>query len=90
MANTAELDAAVSALLAQVADTETKEASAKAYIEGFAAQIQAAVTEALTANDAADQTSIDASNAAIAAVTARFAASAGALASAIPANTPPA
>lgn len=41
-------------------------ASAEAFIRGIAAQIQAAVDAALAADDAADQGSIDAANAAIA------------------------
>jgi hypothetical protein len=83
MANVAELNAAIAALTTQVASTEGTEASAEALIRGFAEQITAAVTAALTADNNADQASIDAANAAIAEVTARFATSAGKLATAI-------
>lgn len=87
MADVTALNAAVAALTDQVAATETVEASAKAAFEGFGAQIQAAVSAALTADNAADQGSIDAANAAIAGVTARFVASAAALGAAIPSGT---
>ena len=82
------LNTAITALTAQATNTETVEASATVVLQGFAAQIQTAVTAALTADDAADQGSIAAANTAIAAVTARFVASAGTLGAAIPANTP--
>lgn len=86
MAKTDELNAAVNQLSAQVSDTEGVEASAVALISGFAAQIQAAVEAALTADNSADQTSIDAANAAIAGVTQRFKDSAAKLAAALTAN----
>ncbi len=73
----------LSALTAQVAETEGIEASAVALIQGFSTKIQEAVAAALAADDAADQGSIDAANAAIAEVTARFKASAGALGAAV-------
>ena len=90
MADTTGLNAAVAALTDQVEQTETVEGSAVTLINGFAAEIQKAVTDALTADNAADQGSIDAANAAIAAVTARFNASAASLGAAVSANTPPA
>ena len=86
MADTTALNAAVAALAEQVAATEGVEASATALITGFAAQITQAVTDALTADNAADQTSIDAANAAIAEVTARFKASSEALGAAVSAG----
>ena len=69
-ADTTALNAAVAALTTQVAKTEGTEASAKALITGFSVAITKAVTDALTADEAATQTSIDAANAAIATVTA--------------------
>lgn len=87
------LQSRIDALTAQVATTETVEASAKAALVGAAeAQSQAikeAVTAALTADNAADQGSIDAAMAAIDPITARFVASASDLALAVPANTTP-
>ena len=88
MADLTALNAAVAALTTQVESTETVEGSAETLIAGFAAETTKAVTAALTANDAADQTSIDAANAAIAQVTSRFQASASKLGDAITANTP--
>ncbi len=90
-ADTTALNAAVAALTTQVAKTEGTEASAKALITGFSVAITKAVTDALTADNAADQASIDAANAAIATVTARFQASADDLGAAVAANnkTPP-
>lgn len=85
-ANTTNLDAALAALTAQVAETEGVEASAVALINGFAAAVTAAVTAALTADNAATQTSIDAATAAIEATRARFAASEDALGAAVAAN----
>lgn len=86
MADVSGLNQAVSDLTTQVAATEGTEASATILINGFAAQVTKAVTDALTANDAADQTSIDAANAAIAGVAARFKASAESLGAAVAAN----
>ena len=80
------LEAAVAALTTQVAVTEGTEGSAAELINGFAAQVSAAVTTALTADNAADANSIAAANAAIAGVTARFNASAAALGAAVAAN----
>lgn len=80
------LQATITALQAQVEATKGVEASAKTLIEGFGAAVTKAVADALAADDAADQGSIDAAKAAIDATTAEFAASASALGSAIPAN----
>lgn len=88
MADITILNAAVEALTAQVAATETIEASAIALIGGFGAAVTKAVTDALAADNAADDASITAAKEAIAAVTARFTASAGALGDAVVANTP--
>ncbi len=88
MAKFDDLNAAVTALTAQVASTETVEGSAIALINGFSAAIAKAVTDALTADNAADQGSIDAAMSAISATTARFAASGSALGNAVTANTP--
>lgn len=85
-ADFAALQQAINALTAQVEQTEGTEASAKALIEGFAAQVQKAVSDALTADNAADQGSIDAANQAISDVTARFAASGSALGAAVASN----
>jgi enolase len=82
------LNAAITALTTQVAATETVEGSAAALLVGQAAAIQKEVDNALTADDAADQGSIQAANAAIAAVQARFTASANTLGAAVVANTP--
>lgn len=84
------LNASIDALTTQVAATETVEASAVTLINGFAAEVAKAVTDALTADDAATQTTIDAANTAIAAVKDRFTASAGSLGAAVTAVTPPA
>ena len=86
MADVQALNAAIAALTTQVAATEGTEDSAAALIAGFAAQVTKAVTDALTADNAADQTSIDAANAAIASVTTRFNASAEKLGAAVVAN----
>jgi hypothetical protein len=78
-----KLQAAVDALTLQVAATEGTEGSAVALIQGFAAQVSAAVAAALTADAAANQGSIDAAQAAIDTVTARFVASGKALGDAV-------
>jgi hypothetical protein len=88
-ADFAALQAEIDALSQQVAATEGTEASAKALIEGFATQIQTAVTEALTADNSADAASIAAASAAIAGVKERFAASAASLGAAIPSTPGP-
>lgn len=82
------LTAAITALTDQVTATETTEASAAALLNGQAQAIQAAVTAALKDDDAADEGSITAANTAIAAVQARFQASAATLGAAVTANTP--
>lgn len=87
-ANFASLDAAVAALTTQVQSTETVEASAVALINGFAVAVTKAVSDALTADNAADETSIAAASAAIEATRARFAASGDALGAAVVAGTP--
>ncbi len=83
------LNASITALTTEVGDTETLDASVEAFIAGFAAQIQKAVADALTADAAANAASITAANQAIADVTARFTAARGPLAAAIT-STPPA
>ncbi len=80
------LNATITALTAEVARTEGTEDSAGTLISGFSAAIAKAVTDALTADAAANQTSIDAANKAIADVTARFVAADDKLGSAIAAN----
>lgn len=81
--NTADLEAAVT-------EAEGVQASVVAFIEGFAAKIQTAVSEALAADDAADQGSVDAANAAVASVTDRVKAVAAGLSAAINTNPTPA
>src|SRR5689334_10086947 len=84
-----KLQTTIDALTAQVKATQGVEASAKALILGQADATKTAVAAALQADDAADQGSIDAANAAIDGVTSQFAASAADLGSAIPANPGP-
>ena len=86
--NTSAFDAAFASLTAQVAETETVSASAVALINGFATAITKAVTDALTADNAADQATIDAATAAIEGVRTRFAASEDALGAAVLSSTP--
>ena len=83
------LDTAMAALRDQLTATEGTEANAVVLINGFAAQVTKAVADALTADNAADATSIAAATAAIEERRARFEASRAALAAAIDA-TPPA
>lgn len=85
-ADYSSLQAQIDALTQQVAQTEGVEASAVALIQNFAQQVQTAVAAALTADNAADQGSIDAANQAIQAVSARFQASGAALGAAVAAN----
>ena len=81
----------LSGLIAQVDRSEGIKASAVTLIIGFAAKIAEAVAAALLADDAADQGSIDAANAAINEVTAKMLASDTALAAAVANHsTPPA
>lgn len=77
------LNSSIADLTTQVAATETTEAGADTLIAGFAAQVTKAVTDALTADAAANAGSIDAANQAIAAVTARFKASSDKLGAAV-------
>ncbi len=86
--DTAALNASITSLTAEVSRTETTEDSAGALIAGFSAAITKAVTDALTADAAANATSIAAATDAINAVTARFAAADDKLGAAIVANTP--
>ncbi len=88
--DTSALDTSIAALTAEVARTEGTEDSAGALIAGFAAAVTKAVTDALTADAAANATSIKAAADAVASVTARFAAADDKLGSAIAANNPPA
>lgn len=86
MADTTALAQAVADLTTQVAATQGVEARATALINGFAAQVTKAVTDALTADNAADQGSIDAAVAAIASAKDAFNTSASALGAAVAAN----
>lgn len=88
MLDLTQFNASLDALTAQVTKTETVEAGASELIAGFSAAVAKAVTAALTADNAADQGSIDAANAAIADVTTRYQASSEKLGAAIVANTP--
>lgn len=86
--NTTELDAAIAALTAQVAETETVEESATKLIEGFADAVTKAVSDALTADAAANEATVKAATDAITAVKTRFGQSEDKLGEAITANTP--
>ncbi len=85
--NMTELNNTIAALTAQVEKTEGTEDSATALIAGFSAAITKAVTDALVADDAADQGSVDAAKIAIDSVTARFSASSDKLGAAVAANS---
>lgn len=85
-ADTTNLGAAIAGLLTQVEATKTVQASATALITGFAAIVIQKVTEALTADNAADQGSIDAAAAAIQAAVAEVTSSTTALGDAVAAN----
>jgi len=74
--NTADLESAVT-------EAEGEVTSVEVFIQGFSDKIKAAVEAALTADNAADQGSVDAANAAIAQVTARVKTASAALAAAI-------
>lgn len=76
------------ALVAAVNENDTLDASAVTLIEGIAAKISEAVAAALAADDAADQGSVDAAQAAIDATVAQLVASNQKLAAALVANTP--
>ena len=84
--NVQQLNASIDALVQEATRTEGTEASAGTVIAGFAAQITKAVSDALTADAAANQGSIDAATKAIADVTSRFAAADDKLGAAIAAN----
>lgn len=83
MADTSVLNTKISALQTQLAATQAGEQSAIAFAQGQAALIKQAVTDALTADNAADQGSIDAASAAIDGVTNGLASSGADLATAI-------
>lgn len=82
------LQAALDALTTQVAATETVEGSAVTLINGFAAAVTKAVSDAIAADNSIDNSAISTVSSAIEAVRARFAASGAALGSAVTANTP--
>ena len=88
MVDLTNLNASIAALTTEVTNTEAVDTSVEAFIAGFSAQISKAVSDALTADAAANQVSIDAANSAIADVTARFTAASAKLGTAIVANTP--
>jgi hypothetical protein len=83
-----DLDAAVRDLETAVAENETVDESAITLISGFSDVVKTAVTEALQDDDAADEGSIQAAQAAIASATARMTASSAKLGAAVVANTP--
>lgn len=78
----------LSALIAAVAEAETIDTSAIAFIAGVGARIQAAVDAAIAADDAADEGTAQAVREAISAEVAKLTASSGKLSEAIIANTP--
>jgi len=82
------LNAAVQAAADEATRTEGTEASAGVIIASIGAQITKAVTDALTADAAANQASIDAATSAIQTVVARYAAADDKLGAAIAANNP--
>lgn len=90
MADFTNLQAKIDELVAQITKNVTVEGSATDLINGFAAAVTKAVTDALTADNAADQGSIDVAVAAIEGVRASAVDSADRLGAAIVANTPPA
>lgn len=85
-ADFSKLQAAVDAAKTQVTATVGVEASAIALINNFAEATKKAVTDALAADNAADQGSIDAAVAAITDTQAAFADSANKLGAAVAAN----
>lgn len=89
MLDMTEFNAALDELRAQVTKTETVEASTITLIQGFAVAIDKAVTDALTADNAADAQSIAAAKAAIQEVKVRFTASEAALGAAVATVVPP-
>lgn len=84
------LNKAISDAADQATRTEGTEASAGVIIAAIGAQIAKAVTDALTADAAANQGSIDAASLAIKTVIGRFSAADDALGAAIAANPAPA
>lgn len=86
MADLSKLQQFIDNLAAQATKTEGTEESAGAVIAGFSDAIKQAVTDALTADNAADDASIAAAAKAIDDVTARFAAADDKLGAAIAAN----
>jgi len=82
------LNAAVEAAAAQAEKTRGTEASAAVIIAAIQVQVTKAVTDALKADDAADQGSVDAATAAIASTVKAFADSDDVLGAAIAANNP--
>ena len=87
--NVTALNASITALANQATATVGTEDSAELILNGFAAAISKAVSDALTADAAANQGSIDAAQAAIDQVTAQFSASAAKLGAAVAANPGP-
>lgn len=77
------------ALVAEVTKAKGVTASVVTFIQGIGDTIAAKVKEALDADDAADQGSVDAANAAIASAVADLVANNAALANAIVANPGP-
>jgi hypothetical protein len=77
------------ALVAEVAEMDTLVTSVVALLAGQAEAISKAVADALAADDAADQGSIDAAQVAIDGAVASFKAQGAKLAAAVAANTPP-
>lgn len=84
-----QLNATIANLTAEVARTEGTEDSAGVLIAGFAKAISTAVAAALTADAAANATSVAAAQKAIDDVTARFAAADDKLGAAVIANPLP-
>ena len=80
------LQGAINALTVQATQTVGTEDSAEVVINGFSAQVSTAVAAALADDDAADQGSIQAAQAAIATVTRQFTDSSAKLGAAISAN----
>jgi len=81
-----KLNQTITTLTDQVARTEGTEESAGKLIAGFSEAVKKAVTDALNADAAANQGSVDAASSAIDQVTARFAAADDKLGAAIAAN----
>lgn len=87
-ADTSKLKAAMDALAAEVTNTQGITASAIALIDGFAAAVTKAVTDALVDDNAADQNSVDAATAAIETTRGQFADERAKLGAAVAANSP--